>query len=161
MRINRNQLATTVLVAGFALFANAGIAQNRGHDDNNGRGRENRGEDRGEGRGEGRGRGADNRDHADYRFRGEDRDKFRSHYQSNLRQVEKHADRRHHVRAGDRLPSDYRSRMKSVPSSYYRDVPPPPPGYRLGYYDGYVVAYNPTTQIIADVLDLVNAVANR
>ena len=52
-------------------------------------------------------------------------------------------------------------RIKSVPSSYYRTLPPPPPGYRMGYYDGYVVAYNPTTQIIADVLDLVDAAVNR
>lgn len=26
-----------------------------------------------------------------------------------------------------------------------------------GYYDGYMVAYNPTTRIIADVMDLVSA----
>ena len=45
-------------------------------------------------------------------------------------------------------------------SPYYRDMPPPPPGYRFGYYDGYVVAYNPTTQIVADVLDLVGAAIN-
>jgi len=51
--------------------------------------------------------------------------------------------------------------LKSVPSSSYRTLPPPPPGYRFGYYDGYVVAYNPTTQIVADVLDLVNAAVNR
>jgi len=51
--------------------------------------------------------------------------------------------------------------LRSVPSSYYRTLPPPPPGYRLGYYDGYVVAYDPTTQIVADVLDLVNAAVNR
>ena len=28
------------------------------------------------------------------------------------------------------------------------------PAYVFGYMDGYAVAYNPTTQIIADVLDL-------
>ena len=74
--------------------------------------------------------------------------------------MQKHPDRRHHIRAGERLPSDYRSRLKSVPASYYRNMPPPPPGYRFGYYDGYVVAYNPTTQIVADVLDLVGAAIN-
>jgi hypothetical protein len=40
-------------------------------------------------------------------------------------------------------------------------VPPPPPGYQYGYYDGYVVAYDPTTRIIADVLDLVTAATVR
>ena len=29
--------------------------------------------------------------------------------------------------------------------------------YHLPNYNGYVVAYNPTTQIVADVLDLVNS----
>jgi hypothetical protein len=31
-------------------------------------------------------------------------------------------------------------------------------GYQYGYYGGYVVAYNPATRIVADVLDLVVAV---
>ncbi len=62
------------------------------------------------------------------------------------------------LRAGERLPNGVR--LKSVPTSYYRNLPPPPPGYRFGYYDGYVVAYDPTTQIVADVLDLVNAAVN-
>lgn len=41
-----------------------------------------------------------------------------------------------------------------------RELPPPPPGYQVGYLDGYAVAYNPTTQIIADVLDLATVAAN-
>ncbi|HWB32563.1 MAG TPA: hypothetical protein VG714_05255 [Acidobacteriaceae bacterium] len=45
--------------------------------------------------------------------------------------------------------------VRPVPRSYW--VSPPPPGYTYGYYDGYVVAYNPTTRVIADVLDLVSA----
>jgi hypothetical protein len=40
-----------------------------------------------------------------------------------------------------------------VPRSYWGGTPPPP-GYTYGYYDGYVVSYNPATRIIADVLDL-------
>jgi hypothetical protein len=47
-----------------------------------------------------------------------------------------------------------------VPQAYWQNVPPPP-GYQYGYYDGYVVAYNPTTRIIADVMDLVTAAATR
>ena len=43
------------------------------------------------------------------------------------------------------------------PPTYWQGVPPPPPGYQYGYADGYVVAYDPTTRIIADVLDLVTA----
>jgi Ni/Co efflux regulator RcnB len=60
---------------------------------------------------------------------------------------------------GQRIPNNYR--LQVVPQSYYASVPPPPPGYQYGYYDGYVVAYNPTTRIIADVLDLVTAATVR
>jgi hypothetical protein len=48
-------------------------------------------------------------------------------------------------------------RIQPVPVTYYRGAPPPPPGYRYGYYEGYVVAYDPTTRVIGDVLDLVGA----
>jgi Ni/Co efflux regulator RcnB len=142
------------IVAGAALtvFAGATLAQDRSRDDR--------------GRAEDRDRGADNRDHqnnnhgrAAYHFRAEDRDRFAPHYQRDIKQWQQHADRRHHFRAGERVPSGIR--LKSVPSSYYRELPPPPPGYRFGYYDGYVVAYDPTTQIVADVLDLVNAAVHR
>ncbi len=89
----------------------------------------------------------------DYHFRPDDRNNLRSHYQSNIQRWQRNPQGRPHFNAGDRLPSNYR--IQAVPSSYYRGVPPPPPGYRFGYYDGYVVAYNPTSRIIADVLDLV------
>jgi len=136
-------MTAIVLGAGLAIFASAGVAQNRGDD-------RRRDDDRNR-----------REEKSDYHFRPEDRDHFSSHYRSNIKDWEKHPDRRHHIRAGERLPSDYRSRLKSVPASYYRTLPPPPPGYRFGYYDGYVVAYNPTTQIVADVLDLVNAAVHR
>lgn len=139
-----------ILGAALTLFANAGAAQNRGGDDRGRGGDARRGDDRGRGN-----------ERPDYHFRPEDRGRFSSHYQSNIKQMQKHPDKRHHIRAGERLPSDYRSRLKSVPASYYRNIPPPPPGYRFGYYDGYVVAYDPTTQIVADVLDLINAAVNR
>jgi hypothetical protein len=35
-------------------------------------------------------------------------------------------------------------------------LPPPPPGYLVGYYDGYVVVYDPTTYFIANVVDLMD-----
>jgi hypothetical protein len=52
--------------------------------------------------------------------------------------------------------------VRVVPRSVWVNmVAPPPPGYQYGYYGGYVVAYNPTTRIIADVLDLVSATQGR
>jgi len=68
---------------------------------------------------------------------------FSGRYRSNLKQLEKHPHTRHQIRAGEHLASDYRTRLKPIPESYYRGVPPPPPGYRIGYYEGYVV---PTTR---------------
>jgi Ni/Co efflux regulator RcnB len=122
--------------------------QRRGGDDRNARGDDHNGR-------------ADHREgNAEYHFREEDRGRFSPHYEKDIRQWRDHPDRRHsNFRAGERLPAGVR--LKSVPTSYYRELPPPPPGYRLGYYDGYVVAYNPTTQIIADVLDLVSSAARR
>jgi len=156
----RHYVTTVVLGAALAFFAGGAAAQ-QGRGDDRGR----PGDDRG--RGNDRGRDNDRRDNdrrendrSDYHFRPEDRDHFSSHYKSNIKQGQKHPDKRHHVRPGEHLPSDYRSRLKPVPQSYYRTLPPPPPGYQFGYYDGYVVAYNPTTQIISDVLDLVNAAVN-
>ncbi|MEG9432483.1 hypothetical protein [Terriglobus sp. ADX1] len=59
---------------------------------------------------------------------------------------------------GYTIPRNYS--IRPVPSSYWRGMPPPPAGYQYGYYDGYMVAYNPTTRIIADVMDLVTAFAH-
>ncbi len=87
----------------------------------------------------------------DFRFRDEDRGRFYPHYRSD-------ADRwrgrqRPNFAPGQPIPRGYS--VRTVPQSYWGGAPPPPPGYRYGYYGGYVVAYDPTTRIIADVLDLV------
>jgi hypothetical protein len=44
--------------------------------------------------------------------------------------------------------------MRPVPAAVIRELAPPPPGYVFGYIDGYCVVYNPTTLLIADVIDL-------
>lgn len=93
----------------------------------------------------------------DYRFQDEDRGRFYAYYRSD-------ADRwRGHKRpvfvTGRAIPSTYV--VQVVPQTYWVGAPPPPPGYQYGYYGGYVVAYDPTTRIIADVLDLVGAATGR
>ena len=45
--------------------------------------------------------------------------------------------------------------MTPLPMALYGQVPPPPPGYQMGYYDGYVVVYDPLTYFIANLIDLV------
>lgn len=91
-------------------------------------------------------------DHPAYHFRTEDRERMYSHYHD----ADQWRDRRdrHEYYEGQRLEGDWQTRMQAVPPEYSRELPPPPPGYLFGYSDGYAVAYNPTTRIVADVIDL-------
>ena len=91
----------------------------------------------------------------DFHFRDQDRGQFQSHYRKDLNRWNRRPQARPSFQRGQRIPTGYR--FQPVPRSYYANVPPPPVGYQYGYYDGYVVAYNPTTRIIADVLDLVTS----
>ena len=93
----------------------------------------------------------------DYHFHGEDRGRFYAHYRSDADQWRYR--RRPVFVTGRVVPREYV--IQAVPQSYWVSEPPPPPGYQYGYYGGYVVAYNPTTRIVADVLDLVAASASR
>ncbi|RZU43710.1 hypothetical protein [Edaphobacter modestus] len=93
----------------------------------------------------------------DWRFRQNDRSHFYSHYRHDADHW-KGKKRPMFVR-GQALPRGYT--IQPVPRSYWQGVPPPPPGYQYGYSDGYVVAYDPMTRIVADVMDLVNAAVSR
>ena len=95
--------------------------------------------------------------HDDWRFREDDRGRFYSHYRSD---ADRWRGRKRPVFVrGQAIPRNYY--VRPVPQTYWQGAPPPPPGYQYGYYDGYVVAYNPTTRIVADVMDLVSAAAGR
>lgn len=94
----------------------------------------------------------------DFRFHDQDRGNFQSHYRSDINRWRSRPQGRPSFTRGQRIPSNYR--FQAVPRGYYTNVPPPP-GYQYGYYDGYVVAYDPTTRIIADVMDLVAGAASR
>jgi hypothetical protein len=93
----------------------------------------------------------------DWRFRNEDRDRFYSHYRGDVNRWR--GRKRPAFARGYVIPNSYY--VRPVPPSYWQGAPPPPPGYQYGYYDGYVVAYNPTTRIVADVMDLVSAATGR
>jgi hypothetical protein len=90
----------------------------------------------------------------DYHFHGDDRGRFYAHYRSDADQWRYR--RRPVFVTGRVVPREYV--IQPVPQTYWVSEPPPPPGYQYGYYGGYVVAYNPTTRVVADVLDLVGAV---
>jgi hypothetical protein len=102
-------------------------------------------------------RGDDHNRGRDFHFDNNYRDHFAQHYRGDADHWRNRRDRVRFDR-GQRIPVGYR--LQPVPDAYYRDVPPPPPGYRYGYYEGYVVAYDPTTRVVGDVLDLVNAMGH-
>jgi hypothetical protein len=145
----------SIAIAGILLFSAAGMSVAQGppgHDPHNpppGHG----GVPPGQAKGHGHGHGHDQ----DWRFQEQDRQHFYSHY----RQDADHwrGKKRPRFVRGQAIPRGYY--VQPVPQAYWQNVPPPPPGNQYGYYDGYVVAYNPTTRIIADVLDLVTSAATR
>lgn len=94
----------------------------------------------------------DRAEHArEYHFRTEDGARLRQHY-TKIEHVD--VAHRHVLVAGGRLPGDWRVRIRPVPAAVIRELAPPPPGYVFGYLDGYCVVYDPTTLLIADVIDL-------
>jgi hypothetical protein len=103
--------------------------------------------------------GWNNNDRHDYRFRSEDRNRWERYYRSDINRYRRNRNwhHRYDFRAGMRIPAGVT--FRTVPPSYYRGMAPLPPGYRYGYYDGYVVAYDPTSRMIADVMDLVTSAA--
>jgi hypothetical protein len=92
------------------------------------------------------------RGHPDYRFRDQDRVRLRQHYQRNLGHVNR--DHRPSFVRGGYLAEPYRRYITPAPERVVRYLPAPPPGYSVGYYQGYTVVYDPVTFLILDVVDL-------
>lgn len=112
-----------------------------------------------EGPGEhGRGHAYGHYKHADYRFRDDDRVYFREYFPDAERY--RYLRDRQRYYEGERLEGEWRQHFRPVPVVVIRELPPPPPGYVFGYSDGYAVAYNPTTRVIADVIDLAGALTH-
>lgn len=91
-------------------------------------------------------------------FRDEDRGRFYRHYQADA----EHWRHRHRpmFAAGQYIDRSYY--VRPVPQGYWEGpMPPLPPGYQYGYCRGYVMAYNPATRMIADVMDLIDTVRYR
>jgi hypothetical protein len=55
---------------------------------------------------------------------------------------------------GGFFPYAYIPYITPAPPAVLGYLPPVPPGYQIGYYDGYVVVYDPVTYFIANVIDL-------
>lgn len=62
--------------------------------------------------------------------------------------------RRHYFFAGEYFPLLYLPYMQPIPPQILEYLPPVPPGYDIGYYDGYGLVYDPNTLMIISVIDL-------
>jgi hypothetical protein len=61
---------------------------------------------------------------------------------------------RHHFFIGGYFPRIFLDRVQPIPSGLMVYLPPVPPGYEIGYYDGYCLVYDPQTLVIVSVIDL-------
>jgi hypothetical protein len=61
---------------------------------------------------------------------------------------------RPHFAVGGFFPYAYIPYITPAPAAVLGYLPPVPPGYQIGYYQGYVVVYDPVTYFIANVIDL-------
>ena len=87
-----------------------------------------------------------------YTFRPDNRDYLRRYYANRMRLINR--SRRPVFVVGGYFPYADITYLSALPPDVYGQLPPPPPGYQMGYYDGYVVVYDPLTYFIANVIDL-------
>ena len=87
-----------------------------------------------------------------YSFRRTDREFLRRHYRSHFGYINRA--RRPHFVMGGFFPYADIGYISPLPPTLYGALPPPPMGYAMGYFDGYVVVYDPVSYFIANVIDL-------
>jgi hypothetical protein len=87
-----------------------------------------------------------------YHFRPTDNAYLRRYYRNRLISINRA--RRPIFTIGGFFPFGDIQYLSALPPDVYGYLPPPPPGYQMGYFDGYVVVYDPLTYFIANVIDL-------
>jgi hypothetical protein len=87
-----------------------------------------------------------------YSFRPNDRSYLHRYYLSRFAAI--NLARRPHFIIGGFFPYGDIPYISPLPPDIYGYLPPPPPGYTMGYYQGYVVVYDPVTYFIANVIDI-------
>jgi len=94
------------------------------------------------------------RSRPNYQFRQQDRPRLLQYYRRALPRVDR--GHRPHFARGGYFPRVWLPYFSPVPPSLLGYLPPIPPGYAVGYYQGYVVVYDPATFFILDVIDLLS-----
>jgi hypothetical protein len=89
-----------------------------------------------------------------YNFRPNNRSYLHNYYRRSLLGINRLNRPRFVI--GGFFPFAYIPYITALPPEVYGQLPPPPPGYDMGYYDGYVVVYDPLTYFIANVVDLLD-----
>lgn len=89
-----------------------------------------------------------------YHFRSQDTQRLRQHYNQTNYRHDVNASHRAHLVRGSHLPNGWHEHMHALPPQYVRELPPPPQGYLIGYYDGYAVVYSPDTGVILEVVNV-------
>ena len=87
-----------------------------------------------------------------YNFRPNDRAYLHRYYRRSLINV--NLARRPRFIVGGFFPYGDIGYLTPLPPDVYGYLPPPPLGYQMGYFDGYVVVYDPVSYFIANVVDL-------
>jgi hypothetical protein len=87
-----------------------------------------------------------------YSFRSNDRSYLHRYYQNRFGAINR-ANRPRFI-IGGFFPFAYIPYIQPLPPDVYGYLPPPPHGYSMGYYQGYVVVYDPITYFIANVIDI-------
>jgi hypothetical protein len=89
-----------------------------------------------------------------YGWRPGDRDRMRRYYGRNFGYINR--GRRPIFTIGGFIPFGDRGYFRPVPPGLYGYLPPAPPGYVMGYFDGYVVIYDPVSYSVLNVMDLLD-----
>ena len=87
-----------------------------------------------------------------YRFSDHDRVRLQHNYARSLGAIR--LDHRPYFQAGYAMLPAYRPYITPVPVQVLHTLPPPPPGYVIGYYQGYNVVYDPATYVVLAAIDL-------
>lgn len=97
-------------------------------------------------------RGGQPQAHPSYQFRSQDVSRLRQYYRTKITSVSR--TNRVQISEGGYVPQTVVTYIQPVPVEVVQVLPPPPPGYLIGFYDGYVIVYDPNTLFVVTVIDL-------